>query len=202
VFDKVLLVNSVPTVPPSVGSSKHRRASSSVRVLGDDGFREFARVAVQGRSARIFVVSPWVSTPSSHRELALISDHLERRRGELIVVTRVAGEGVSQRVAVQDLIDCPWTSVYELNNLHAKMCLAELPGGRLAALVGSANVTNSSQRLREVGLLILTKRCLQLGQDLEEAVHAFKASAVRVDAVELGSHLLDMGVASIAMPSL
>jgi hypothetical protein len=167
-----------------------------VRIVGDEGLAEFARITVQGRATRIFIVSPWVSSPSSLPELSLITGHLERRGGDLIVVTRVTGEGAAQRAAVKDLIDRPRASVYESPNLHAKMCVARLPGGRLVALVGSANVTTGSRSLREAGVLLLAKRRSQLGQDLEDAVHSFKACATQLHAVELDPNPLDIGVAA------
>ena len=52
--------------------------------------------------------------------------------------------------------------------------------GRIAALVGSANMTTSSQRLREAGLLVVAKRSSRVGRDLECQVHAFKSSARRL----------------------
>jgi hypothetical protein len=174
-------MDSVDTVLDGRRRGKHIRPVPGVRVVADDGIAEFTRLAVQGRARRVFIVSPWISPPTSSPYLQGILTTLDRRRGKLVVVTRPPTAGSHQLLAVQEVVRADRTFVYELLELHAKMYLAELDGGRLAALVGSANLTRTSRSLREAGVLLVVKRQSRLGRDLEEAVHDFKSSANRVD---------------------
>ncbi len=118
----------------------------------------YYRVKRAAKHARCLVVaSPWLScldgTPYSVAHLCRL---LDRYHVKMYVFTRAPSNPEHQR-AVEQLKRCEMVELVYNENLHAKIyvCVAEPAHG--FAILGSANLTARSQRMYEVGLLVLAK---------------------------------------------
>ena len=126
----------------------------------------------------MIVVSPWLGGPSGHSagQIRRLLEHARRHSAVFELVTRrdewnrnpellsAVAEYESGNVTVQDL-------------LHAKLYFCESKGGTAVLLVGSANLTDNSKNLAEVGALIggfgrtpLARQMRQIPRHLAPAV--------------------------------
>ena len=107
-------------------------------------------------AARTLVIaSPWITSEAPPvNALEIITGVINRYRIPTYIFTRTPRD-LAHRRAVDTLCNCSSAEIVLNDNLHAKVyvCLAPSPYG--FALLGSANLTDGSSRLYELGLLVL-----------------------------------------------
>ena len=103
----------------------------------------------------IVIASPWISGEGDGKSaFDTITALIERYRIPTYVFTRTP-QNHAHNSALLTLIRCPTVEIVLNDNLHAKVyaCLAPHPYG--FALLGSANLTDGSNSLYEIGLIVL-----------------------------------------------
>ena len=106
--------------------------------------------------SELVVASPWITDHSSDNgTVEQISGMIGKWRIPTFVFTRPP-ESVAHMKALEILKTCPSLELIYNRYLHAKVyaCVAPYPYG--FALLGSANLTQGSERLYEIGLMILS----------------------------------------------
>lgn len=106
-----------------------------------------------GNVERIIIASPWI-TEESGGAITSIAASIKRRETPTLVFTRPPDSATHFR-ALDTLLACPTVELVYNTNLHAKVyaCVAPYPHG--FAILGSANLTQHSEQLYEIGLLVL-----------------------------------------------
>ena len=114
-----------------------------------------ARLKRAGKFAKTVVIaSPWISGEGAGaKTMKTITSVVRRHRISTYVFTRTP-QTQSHRRALDALAECPSVEIVLNESLHAKIyaCLAPYPYG--FALLGSANMTDSSTHLYEVGMVV------------------------------------------------
>lgn len=109
------------------------------------------------KSARALVIaSPWITgSAAGLQPLNTIAKAIQTHRIPTYVFTR-SPQTQSHQDALQTLAACPSTEIVLNEQLHAKIyaCLAPYPYG--FALLGSANLTDGSKSMHEIGLMIMS----------------------------------------------
>jgi hypothetical protein len=147
-------MSSAYTVPDRSDSRKSAPRRAFVQVVTGDIFGLFAREALEARPKRLTIVSPWVDGELSHTpSLTELLDHAERLRASVVLATRPLETPAHAR-AVASVLSYSRGRVLLEPNLHAKLYVCEEADGRGFAVVGSANMTDSSRRLRELAVVI------------------------------------------------
>jgi phosphatidylserine/phosphatidylglycerophosphate/cardiolipin synthase-like enzyme len=114
----------------------------------------FAREALQARPRRLTIVSPWVDSDLAHTpSLSELLDHAERSKASVVLGTRPL-ETPRHARAVASVLSYGRGRVFLDPCLHAKLYVCEEADGRGFAVVGSANMTDSSRRLRELAVIV------------------------------------------------
>lgn len=125
-----------------------------VQLLTRDPFGAFVAAAVRERLQRITIVSPWISDLNGReRSLGDVIGHAEVHDAAVVLITRPA-QSEAHALAVARVETMARGTVYLNPRLHAKLyvCEAARTGG--LAVVGSANCTDSSASLDEIGVLL------------------------------------------------
>ena len=114
-----------------------------------------SRLKRAGKFARTVVIaSPWITSEGpGASSLKTITSVVRRNKITTYVFTR-APQTQAHRRALDALAGCPSVEIVLNESLHAKIyaCLAPYPYG--FALLGSANMTDGSSHLYEVGLIV------------------------------------------------
>jgi phosphatidylserine/phosphatidylglycerophosphate/cardiolipin synthase-like enzyme len=125
-----------------------------VRVLTGDVLDVFVRAALRAADVRrISLVSPWVSDAASRGALGRLIAHARRSSAGIVLITRPPATA-AHRAAIDLVRSYERGRVILDPQLHAKLYLCDVRVGRGVAVIGSANLTESSARLREVALLV------------------------------------------------
>jgi hypothetical protein len=149
-----------------------------VQVITGDIFGLFAREALQARPKRLTIVSPWVDSDLANvPSLNELLGHAEQCRASVVLATRPL-ETPSHARAVASVLNYRRGRVFLDPSLHAKLYLCEEADGRGFAVVGSANMTDSSHRLRELAVVVRPQARSRVLADLgHQAVATLTASA-------------------------
>ncbi len=114
-----------------------------------------SRLRRAGKFAKTVVIaSPWITGEGAGANtLKTITRVVNRHRVATYVFTRTPKTQAHQR-ALNTLAECPSVEIVLIESLHAKIyaCLAPYPHG--FALLGSANMTDGSINLYEIGLIV------------------------------------------------
>ena len=142
------------TMKPRVSLTRSVKAA----VVKNSVHEVFAsRLRRAGKFAKTIVIaSPWISSEGSGANtLKTITSVVQRHNVATYVFTR-APQNQAHRRALDTLAKCPSVEIVFNESLHAKIyaCLAPYPYG--FALLGSANMTDASSQLYEVGLIVLS----------------------------------------------
>lgn len=171
-------MDSAYTVPHRSDSRKSAPRRAFVQVVTGDIFGLFAREALQAQPKRLTIVSPWVDASLSHApSLNELLDHAAKCKASVVLATRPL-ETPSQARAIASVLNYQRGRVFLDPNLHAKLYLCEEADGRGFAVVGSANMTDSSQRLRELAVIVRPQARSRVLADLgHQAVATLTTSA-------------------------
>jgi hypothetical protein len=170
-------MHSVHTVSHRSAGRKSPLRRAFVQVVTGNIFGLFAREVLQARPKRLTIVSPWVDGELSDApSLAELLEHAERCRASLVLVTRPLDTPGHAR-AVASVLHYGRGRVFLDPNLHAKLYACEVGDGRGFAVVGSANMTESSRRLRELAVVVRPQAKSRVLADLShQAVATLTAS--------------------------
>lgn len=147
-------MSSAHTVPNPSDSRKSSPRRAFVQVVTGDIFGLFAREVLQARPRRLTIVSPWVDSDLAHiPSLNEMLDHAERCKASVVLGTRPL-ETPRHARAIASILNYPRGRVFLDPSLHAKLYVCEEADGRGFAIVGSANMTDSSRRLRELAVIV------------------------------------------------
>jgi phosphatidylserine/phosphatidylglycerophosphate/cardiolipin synthase-like enzyme len=147
-------MHSAHSVPHGSDSRKSTPRRAFVQVVTGDIFGLFAREALQARPKRLTIVSPWIDPSLSHApSLIELLDRAAECKASVVLATRPL-ETPGQARAIASVLNYERGRVFLDPNLHAKLYLCEEADGRGFAVVGSANMTDSSQRLRELAVVV------------------------------------------------
>jgi hypothetical protein len=171
-------MSSAYTVPHRSDSRKSAPRRAFVQVVTGDIFGLFAREALQAQPKRLTIVSPWVDGDLSHApSLAELLEHAEQCSASVVLATRPL-ETPSHAHAVASVLNYRRGRVFLEPSLHAKLYVCEEADGRGFAVVGSANMTDSSHRLRELAVVVRPQARSRVLADLgHQAVATLTASA-------------------------
>src|SRR6266516_73180 len=140
-------MRSAYTVADRSDSRKSAPRRAFVQVATGDIFGLFAREALQAQPKRLTIVSPWVDPNLSHApSLNELLDRAAECKASVVLVTRPL-ETPGQARAIASVLNYERGRVFLDPNLHAKLYICEEADGRGFAVVGSANMTDSSHRL-------------------------------------------------------
>src|SRR5437867_1462464 len=147
-------MRSACSVPHRSESRKSAPRRAFVQVVTGDIFGLFAREALQAQQKRLTIVSPWVDSDLPHApSLAELLDRAERLSASVVLATRPLETSSHARV-IAAVLNYRRGRVFLDPSLHAKLYVCEEADGRGFAVVGSANMTDSSHRLRELAVVI------------------------------------------------
>ena len=147
-------MSSAHNVPDRSDSRKSAPRRAFVQVVTGDIFGLFAREALQARPLRLTIVSPWVDSDIAHTpSLNELLDHAEQCKASVVLGTRPL-ETPRHARAVASVLNYRRGRIFLDPNLHAKLYVCEEADGRGFAVVGSANMTDSSRRLRELAVIV------------------------------------------------
>jgi phosphatidylserine/phosphatidylglycerophosphate/cardiolipin synthase-like enzyme len=171
-------MRSAHTVPDQSVSRKSAPRRAFVQVVTGDIFGLFARETLQARPKRLTIVSPWVDSDFARApSLNELLDHAEQCKASVALATRPL-ETPSHARAVASVLNYRRGRVFLDPNLHAKLYVCEEADGRGFAVVGSANMTDSAQRLRELAVVVRPQARSRVLADLgDQAVATLTASA-------------------------
>jgi hypothetical protein len=137
-----------------------------LRVIVRDPFGAFARSALIECPRRICVVSPWVCDRDIRvASLGRLAEHAAAHGAALVLVTRPPTSDHHQ-AAIELIRQLPGGRVFLNPRLHGKLYVCESGKGRGVAVVGSANCTDGSAWLDELGLLVRPERGSQIVHEL------------------------------------
>ena len=116
------------------------------------------RLRLARRSAKTLVIaSPWISSEAPDaKALMTIIGVIKQYKIPTYIFTRTP-QNSAHLHALEALGECSSVEIVLNDNLHAKIyaCLAPYPYG--FALIGSANLTDNSSHLYEVGLIVVAE---------------------------------------------
>ena len=140
------------TMKPQVSLARSVKAA----VVKNNVHDVFAsRLKRAGRFAKTVVIaSPWITSEGAGANtLKTITSVVRRHKIATYVFTR-APQAQAHRRALDTLAECPSVEIILNESLHAKIyaCLAPYPYG--FALLGSANMTDGSTHMYEIGLIV------------------------------------------------
>jgi phosphatidylserine/phosphatidylglycerophosphate/cardiolipin synthase-like enzyme len=127
-----------------------------VRIVCRDVFGSFVRAAILERPSRITVISPWLGDPETGR-FGRVLAHAEEHGAAVLLVTRPP-VSPTHSAAIAATAQMPRGRVHLNAKLHAKLYVCESENGRGVAVLGSANGTDRSATLDEIGLIIRADR--------------------------------------------
>jgi hypothetical protein len=171
-------MSSVYTVPHVSDSRKSAPRRAFVQVVTGDIFALFAREALQGQPRRLTIVSPWVDLTLAHApSLSELIEHAEQCNAAVVLATRPL-ETPGQARAIAAVLNYKRGRVFLDSQLHAKLYVCEEADSRGFAVIGSANMTDSSHRFRELAVVIRPQAKSRVIADLgHRAVTALTATA-------------------------
>lgn len=173
-------MSSAYTVPHGSDSRKSAPRRAFVQVVTGDIFGLFAREALQARPRRLTIVSPWVDGELAHTpSLSELLDHAAGMRASVVLATRPLETPAHAR-AVASVLNYSRGRVFLDPNLHAKLYVCEEADDRGFAVVGSANMTDSSRRLRELAVVVRPQAGSRVLADLgQQALATLTAAAAQ-----------------------
>lgn len=171
-------MHSAYSVPHWSDSRKSAPRRAFVQVVTGDIFGLFAREALQARPKRLTIVSPWIDPSISHApSLGELLGRAAECNASFVLATRPL-ETPGQARAIASVLNYKRGRVFLDTNLHAKLYLCEEADGRGFAVIGSANMTDSSQRLRELAVVVRPQAKSRVLADLgHQAVASLTACA-------------------------
>jgi hypothetical protein len=121
-----------------------------------DVFGSFVSAVILENPTRITLISPWLGDPESGR-LGRVLAHAEEHGAAVLLVTRPP-VSATHSAAITATASMRRGRVHLNAKLHAKLYVCESVDGRGVAVLGSANGTDRSAALDEVGLIIRPDR--------------------------------------------
>jgi hypothetical protein len=186
----VMLAKSVHPTPDArkeARPAQRLRRPPRVTVVKGDVFEAFARAALAETPRAIYLVSPWVDE-SAHGLWAVVR-HARASGARVQLATRPPASP-SHAAAVRLVRDLPRGEVVMNRRLHAKVYICETTRGACIAVVGSANLTRSSTRLIEIGLMT---RGISRDRVIRDLVAAVRESTLKGEGRIANQHALRGG---------
>lgn len=139
---------------------------ANVRIIYGDTLTAFTQGLRRCKPDRITIVSPWVSS-SPDGALFEVIRYAREEDSQVTFITRPP-QGASDNRGIEGIRRLSSSIVILNSRLHAKIYICRKAGGDGFAVTGSANITDNSSRLIEVGVFLAPPRGSHLLSDLAD----------------------------------